>query len=98
MEIFYSTFVILKITNISLKEIVGILSAAAIRTIVNCLKDRSPTLATKPPPPPLPPQPPSQKPESKPSVGSGFFVSKPMGSDTAYVVTNFHVIDGCKSE
>jgi S1-C subfamily serine protease len=21
-----------------------------------------------------------------------------MGSDTAYVVTNFHVIDGCKSE
>ena len=24
-------------------------------------------------------------------------MSKPMGSDTAYVVTNFHVIDGCKS-
>jgi hypothetical protein len=24
-------------------------------------------------------------------------VSKPMGSDSAYVVTNFHVIDGCGS-
>ena len=75
-------------------------SAAAIRTIVNCLRDRSPTVATRPPPPPPPPPqaaPPTQKGESKSSVGSGFFVSKPMGSDTAYVVTNFHVIDGCKS-
>jgi serine protease Do len=74
-------------------------SAAAIRTIVNCLKDRSPTVATTTPPPPPPPsaEPPSQKRESKPSVGSGFFVSKPMGSDSAHVVTNFHVIDGCKS-
>jgi S1-C subfamily serine protease len=41
--------------------------------------------------------PPSQKGESKSSVGSGFFVSKPLGSTDAYVVTNFHVIDGCKS-
>jgi Trypsin-like peptidase domain len=72
-------------------------SAAAIRTIVNCLKDRSPTVATTTPTAPPPAAPPSQKPESKPSVGSGFFVSKPMGSDTAYVDTNFHVIDGCKS-
>jgi S1-C subfamily serine protease len=71
-------------------------SAAAIRTIVNCLKDRSPTVARRDPtPPPPPPPPPSPKQESKSSVGSGFFVSKPMGSDTAYVVTNFHVIDGC---
>jgi serine protease Do len=70
-------------------------SAAAIRTIVNCLRDRSPTVATATPPPPPPPPPPSQKQESKSSVGSGFFVSKPMGSDSAYVVTNFHVIDGC---
>jgi S1-C subfamily serine protease len=72
-------------------------SAAAIRTIVNCLRDRSPTVATTPPTPPPPATPPSQKGESKPSVGSGFFVPKPMGSDTAHVVTNFHVIDGCKS-
>jgi serine protease Do len=72
-------------------------SATAIRTIVNCLRDRSPTVATTPTPPPPPPPPPSQKRESKSSVGSGFFVSKPMGSETAYVVTNFHVIDGCKS-
>src|SRR5262249_52440321 len=76
-------------------------SAAAIRTIVNCLRDRSPTVArttpTPTPTPTPPPPPPSQKGESKSSVGSGFFVSKPMGSDTAYVVTNFHVIDGCKS-
>jgi serine protease Do len=76
-------------------------SAAAIRTIVNCLKDRSPTVATTTPPAPTTPPPgtppPSQKGESKPSVGSGFFVSKPMGLDTAYVVTNFHVIGGCKS-
>jgi S1-C subfamily serine protease len=72
-------------------------SAAAIRTIVNCLRDRSPTVATTTPPPPPPPPPPSQKPESKPSVGTGFYVSKPMGSDSVYVVTNFHVIDGCKS-
>ena len=73
-------------------------SAAAIRTIVNCLKDRSPTVPTTTPtaPPPAAP-PPSQKQESKSSVGSGFFVSKPMGSTDAYVVTNFHVIDGCKS-
>jgi len=73
-------------------------SAAAIRTIVNCLRDRSPTVARRTPPPPPPAEPPSQKGESKSSVGSGFFVSKPMGSDTGYVVTNFHVIDGCKSE
>jgi len=75
-------------------------SAAAIRTIVNCLKDRSPTIATTTPTPPPPPpaEPPSQKRESKTSVGSGFFVSKPMGSDTEYVVTNFHVIDGCKTK
>jgi S1-C subfamily serine protease len=73
-------------------------SAAAIRTIVNCLKDRSPTFATTTPTPTPPEEPPpSQKRESKSSVGSGFFVSKPMGSVTAYVVTNFHVIDGCKS-
>ncbi len=73
-------------------------SAAAIRTIVNCLKDRSPTVArTTPTPPPPEAPPPSQKRESKSSVGSGFFVSKPMGSTDAYVVTNFHVIDGCKS-
>jgi S1-C subfamily serine protease len=77
-------------------------SAGAIRTIVNCLKDRQPTVATTTPPPPTPPpppgpQPPSQNRESKSSVGSGFFVSKPMGSADAYVVTNFHVIDGCKS-
>jgi serine protease Do len=74
-------------------------SAAAIRTVVNCLRDRSPTVATKPPEPvPPPPPPPSQqKRESKSSLGSGFFVSKPMGSESAYVVTNFHVIDGCKS-
>src|SRR5262249_4863033 len=73
-------------------------SAAAIRKIVNCLKDRSPTVATTTPTPPQPPPPPpSQKPESKPSVGTGFYVSKPMGSDSAYVVTNFHVIGGCKS-
>jgi S1-C subfamily serine protease len=75
-------------------------SAAAIRTIVNCLRDRSPTVATiTPPPAPTTPPPPGAAPprESKSSVGSGFFVSKPMGSDTAYVVTNFHVIDGCKS-
>jgi S1-C subfamily serine protease len=72
-------------------------SAAAIRTIVNCLRDRSPTVATIPPAPPPPAAPPAQKGESKSSVGSGFFVSKPMGSDTAYVVTNFHVIDGCNS-
>jgi S1-C subfamily serine protease len=74
-------------------------SAAAIRTLVNCLRDRTPTVATKPPDPPTPdpPPPPSQKRESKSSVGSGFFVSKLMGSTDAYVVTNFHVIDGCKS-
>src|SRR5260370_21360207 len=55
-------------------------SAAAIRTIVNCLKDRSPTVArTTPTPPPPEAPPPSQKRESKSSVGSGFFVSKPMG-------------------
>src|SRR5436309_6307587 len=74
-------------------------SAAAIRTIVNCLKDRSPTVATTTPTGPTPeaPSPPSQKRESKSSVGSGFFVSKPMGSTDAHVVTNFHVIDGCKS-
>ena len=64
-------------------------SAAAIRTIVNCLRDRSPTVARTTPPPPPPAEPPSQKGESKSSVGSGFFVSKPMGSDTAYVVTNY---------
>ena len=64
-------------------------SAAAIRTIVNCLRDRSPTVATTTPTPPPPAAPPSQKEESKSSVGSGFFVSKPMGSDTAYVVTNY---------
>src|SRR5262249_27370829 len=77
-------------------------SAAAIRTIVNCLRDRSPTVATIPPPAPTEPPPgtppPSQKGESKSSVGTGFFVSKPMGSTDAHVVTNFHVIDGCKSE
>jgi S1-C subfamily serine protease len=75
-------------------------SAAAIRTIVNCLRDRSPTVATiTPPPAPTTPPPPGAAPprESKSSVGSGFFVSKPMGSESAYVVTNFHVIDGCKS-
>jgi serine protease Do len=72
-------------------------SAAAIRTIVNCLKDRSPVFATPTPTTPPPAAPPSQKRESKSSVGSGFFASKPMGSDSAYVVTNFHVIDGCKS-
>jgi S1-C subfamily serine protease len=76
-------------------------SAAAIRTIVNCLKDRSPTVATTTPPPPTEPPPgtppPSQKGESKSSVGTGFFVSKPIGSSDAYVVTNFHVIDGCKT-
>jgi S1-C subfamily serine protease len=77
-------------------------SAAAIRTIVNCLRDRSPTVpptipAAPPPTAPPPTAPPSQNRESKSSVGSGFFVSKPMGSETAYVVTNFHVIDGCKS-
>jgi hypothetical protein len=56
-------------------------SAAAIRTIVNCLKDRSPTVATTTPPPPPPPsaEPPSQKRESKPSVGSGFFCVKTHG-------------------
>src|SRR5260370_10192474 len=54
-------------------------SAAAIRTIVNCLKDRSPTVATTTPTPPPPAVPPSQERESKTSVGSGFFVSKPMG-------------------
>jgi S1-C subfamily serine protease len=77
-------------------------SAAAIRTLVHCLKDRQPTVATTTPPAPTAPPPgappPSQKQESKSSVGSGFFVSKPMGSTDAYVVTNFHVIDGCKSE
>jgi hypothetical protein len=64
-------------------------SAAAIRTLVNCLRDRTPTVATKPPdaPTPDPPPPPSQKRESKSSVGSGFFVSKLMGSTDAYVVT-----------
>jgi serine protease Do len=72
-------------------------SAAAIRSVVNCLRDRSPTVPTTPAPPPPVPPPPSQKQESKSSVGSGFFVSKPMGSETSYVVTNFHVIDGCKS-
>ena len=76
-------------------------SAAAIRTIVNCLRDRSPTVATTTPPAPTSPPPgtppPSQKGEAKSSVGTGFFVSKPMGSTDAYVVTNFHVIDGCKS-
>jgi hypothetical protein len=72
-------------------------SAAAIRTIVNCLKDRSPTVAATTPAVPPPAALPSQKQESKSSVGSGFFVSKPMGSDSAYLVTNFHVIDGCKS-
>jgi S1-C subfamily serine protease len=73
-------------------------SAAAIRTIVNCLRDRSPVFATPAPTTPPPAAPPSQqKRESKSSVGSGFFVSKPMGSDSAYVVTNFHVIDGCGS-
>jgi serine protease Do len=61
------------------------------------LRDRSPTVPTTPAPPPPVPPPPSQKQESKSSVGSGFFVSKPMGSETSYVVTNFHVIDGCKS-
>ena len=73
-------------------------SAAAIRSVVNCLRDRSPTFATTTPPPPPPPPatPPSKKSENS-SVGSGFFVSKPMGSETSYVVTNFHVIDGCKS-
>src|SRR5262249_4762153 len=61
-------------------------SAAAIRTIVHCLRDRSPTVATIPTPTPPPPAaPPSQKEESKSSVGTGFFVSKPLGSDTAYV-------------
>jgi S1-C subfamily serine protease len=79
-------------------------SAAAIRTIVNCLKDRTPTVATTTPspaptapPPGAAPPPSQQKRESKSSVGSGFFVSKPMGSESANVVTNFHVIDGCKS-
>jgi S1-C subfamily serine protease len=73
-------------------------SAAAIRSVVNCLRDRSPTFATTTPPPPPPPPatPPSKKSENS-SVGSGFFVSKSMGSETSYVVTNFHVIDGCKS-
>src|SRR6266436_9679340 len=50
-------------------------SAAAIRTIVNCLRDRSPTVATITPPAPPPAAPPSQKQESKSSVGTGFFVS-----------------------
>jgi S1-C subfamily serine protease len=62
--------------------------------------DWSPTVATTPPAPTAPPPgtpPSSQKGESKSSVGSGFFVSKPTGSTDAYVVTNFHVIDGCKS-
>jgi S1-C subfamily serine protease len=73
-------------------------SAAAIRTLVNCLRDRSPTVATTtPPPPPPPPAAPPSPQSEKSSVGSGFFVSKPMGSETSYVVTNFHVIDGCKS-
>src|SRR5215469_16859036 len=45
-------------------------SAAAIRTIVNCLRDRSPTVARRTPPPPPPAEPPSQKGESKSSVGS----------------------------
>jgi S1-C subfamily serine protease len=76
-------------------------SAAAIRTLVHCLKDRQPTVAPITPPAPTEPPPgtppPSQKRESKSSVGSGFFVSKPMGADFAYAVTNFHVIDGCKS-
>src|SRR5262249_39242296 len=56
-------------------------SAAAIRSIVNCLRDRSPTVATTTPTPPPPPAAaaPSQKEESKSSVGTGFFVSKPMG-------------------
>src|SRR6516225_1317519 len=40
-------------------------SAAAIRTIVNCLRDRSPTVARRTPPPPPPAEPPSQKGESK---------------------------------
>src|SRR5262249_34809357 len=103
MEIFYSTFVILKITNISLKGIVGILVSQRLQSapLVNCLRDRSPTVATTTPPPPPPPPPPPAAPPSqqseKSSVGSGFFVSKPMGSETSYVVTNFHVIDGCKS-
>ena len=98
MEIFYSTFVILKLQYLSQRDSWNLgKSAAAIRTIVNCLRDRSPTVARRTPPPPPPAEPPSQKGESKSSVGSGFFVSKPMGSDTAYVVTNFHVIDGCKS-
>jgi len=35
-------------------------SAAAIRTIVNCLRDRSPTVATIPPAPPPPPEPASR--------------------------------------
>ena len=35
-------------------------SAAAIRTIVNCLKDRSPTVATTTPTPPPPPPPPPE--------------------------------------
>src|SRR5262249_58280618 len=43
-----------------------------------------------------PPATPHSKKSENSSVGSGFFVSKPMGSETSYVVTNFHVIDGCK--
>ena len=54
-------------------------SAAAIRTIVNCLRDRSPTVARRTPPPPPPAEPPSQKGESKSSVGSGFFCIKTHG-------------------
>src|SRR5215831_19580167 len=41
-------------------------SAAAIRTIVNCLRDRSPTVATTtPPPPPPPPAPPAAPPSQQ---------------------------------
>src|SRR5262245_7117304 len=52
-------------------------SAAAIRTIVNCLRDRSPVVPTPTPTPPPQAAPPSQKRESKSPVGTGFFVSKP---------------------
>src|SRR4030095_9568942 len=40
-------------------------SAAAIRTIVNCLRDRSPTVATTPPPAPTEPPPGTPPPSQK---------------------------------
>jgi S1-C subfamily serine protease len=59
-------------------------SAAAIRSVVRCLRARSPVMAKTPP---------SEKPTEKGlSYGTGFFVAN------GQVLTNYHVIKDCKSK